>query len=209
MDPQDTIDLSREAITMIAIIGGPILAAGLVIGLIVGIFQAMTQIQDQTVSAVPKILGMLAVTMLVLPWLSERMVDYTRQTLQTPMVGGITAPVNTSTLSPFQSRSQVQSPSPPPFHLASAATRLDLHYPRHANRSGARVAGKAVPLVAPPLKPAALPIYPTTMPTLSPGPSSMPVHRNFGSPAEGKSSMPRLRGGRLNAPSNNGRNLEG
>ena len=88
MDPQDTIDFSREALTMVAIVGGPILVAGLAIGLIVGIFQAMTQIQDQTVSAVPKILGMLLVTMLVLPWVGERMIDYTQKTLGTPMIGG-------------------------------------------------------------------------------------------------------------------------
>ena len=89
MSPQDTIDLSREAITMAATIGGPILAAGLLIGLLIGVLQAMTQIQDQTVSAVPKIVGMALVALLVLPWMSDRMVDYTRESLSRPLVGGV------------------------------------------------------------------------------------------------------------------------
>lgn len=89
MSPQDTIDLSREAITMAAIIGGPILAAGLLIGLLLGVLQAMTQIQDQTVSAVPKIVGMALVALLALPWMSDRMVDFTRESLSRPLVGGV------------------------------------------------------------------------------------------------------------------------
>ena len=89
MSPQDTIDLSREAITMAAIIGGPILAAGLLIGLLLGVLQAMTQIQDQTVSAVPKIVGMALVALLALPWMSSRMVDFTRESFSRPLVGGV------------------------------------------------------------------------------------------------------------------------
>ena len=89
MSPQDTIDLSREAITMAAIIGGPILAAGLLIGLLLGVLQAMTQIQDQTVSAVPKIVGMALVALLTLPWMSSRMVDFTRESFSRPLIGGV------------------------------------------------------------------------------------------------------------------------
>ena len=89
MSPQDTIDLSREAITMAAIIGGPILAAGLLIGLLLGVLQAMTQIQDQTVSAVPKIVGMALVALLALPWMSSRMVDFTRESFSRPLIGGV------------------------------------------------------------------------------------------------------------------------
>ena len=102
MSPQDTIDLSREAITMAAIIGGPVLAAGLLIGLLVGVLQAMTQIQDQTVSAVPKIVGMALVALLALPWMSSRMVDFTRESFSRPLVGGVqetrqpTSPVSVS-----------------------------------------------------------------------------------------------------------------
>jgi len=59
MNPQDAIDFSREAIKTCIMVGGPILVASLLIGLIVGVIQAMTQVQDQTVSFVPKILLLL------------------------------------------------------------------------------------------------------------------------------------------------------
>jgi flagellar biosynthetic protein FliQ len=172
MDPQDTIDFSREALNMVAIVGGPILVAGLVIGLIVGIFQAMTQIQDQTVSAVPKILGMLLVTMLVLPWVGERMIEYTQKTLSKPMMGGVAA---------------VTAAEPSPFQFASATTRLT---PAYQGAPVARIAGNLPPLVPPALKP------PTTgMPTLAPQRSSMPIHpyqQTPGSPAVVRPTMPQM-----------------
>jgi flagellar biosynthetic protein FliQ len=85
MNPQDAIDLGREAIKACAMVGGPILLASLVIGLLVGIVQAMTQVQDQTVSFVPKLLGMMLVIGLGLPWLADRMVEFSHDTLATPM----------------------------------------------------------------------------------------------------------------------------
>ncbi len=85
MNPQDAIDLGREAIKACAIVGGPILLASLAIGLLVGIIQAMTQVQDQTVSFVPKLLGMMLVIGLALPWLADRMVEFSHDTLATPM----------------------------------------------------------------------------------------------------------------------------
>lgn len=169
MDPQDTIDFSREALTMVAIVGGPILVAGLAIGLIVGIFQAMTQIQDQTVSAVPKILGMLLVTMMVLPWVGQRMVEYTEETLSTPMIGGI-APV------------EVAKPSP--FKFASASTQIT---PAFHDGPVARIAANVAKRAAP------LPEQSTTaMPMMLPPASSMPIHPYGQSPATNRSSMPRL-----------------
>ena len=56
MNPDDAIDFSREAIKTCMMVGGPILVASLLLGLLIGVFQAMTQVQDQTVSFVPKIL---------------------------------------------------------------------------------------------------------------------------------------------------------
>ncbi len=66
-------------------VGGPILLASLIIGLLTGVLQAMTQVQDQTVSFVPKLLGMLVVLGLCLPWLSEKLVDFSSETLSKPM----------------------------------------------------------------------------------------------------------------------------
>ena len=59
------------------LIGSPILLAGLVVGLVIGLLQAMTQIQEQTVAFVPKIVAMVLVLSLTLPWLINQMVQYT------------------------------------------------------------------------------------------------------------------------------------
>ena len=84
MDPQDAIDLGREALWTTLIIGSPVLVAGMMVGLLVGLLQAVTQIQEQTVAFVPKILTMLLVLSLTLPWLIARMVQYSSD-----IIGGI------------------------------------------------------------------------------------------------------------------------
>ncbi len=85
MNPQDAIDLGRESVKACLMVGGPVLLASLVIGLLVGIAQAMTQVQDQTVSFVPKLICLLVMLGMCLPWLTDRMVDYTTETLGKPM----------------------------------------------------------------------------------------------------------------------------
>lgn len=76
MHPQDAVDLGREAILTSLLIGAPILLVGVAVGLLIGLIQALTQVQDQTVSFVPKILAMLGVFAFCLPWLVERMMEY-------------------------------------------------------------------------------------------------------------------------------------
>lgn len=76
MDAQDAVDLAREAMRMTLLIGAPVLLAGMAVGLIVGLMQAVTQIQEQTVSFVPKLVVMVLVLSLTLPWLINQMVQY-------------------------------------------------------------------------------------------------------------------------------------
>lgn len=76
MNPEDAIDLGREAILTSLMIGAPVLVVGVVVGLLIGLFQALTQIQDQTISFVPKIIAMVAVLAFCLPWLIQRMMEY-------------------------------------------------------------------------------------------------------------------------------------
>lgn len=78
METGDAVDLVREALVGSLMIGTPVLLAGMITGLIIGLLQALTQIQDQTVSFVPKILAMAIVMMICLPWLVDRMVEITR-----------------------------------------------------------------------------------------------------------------------------------
>jgi len=86
MDAQDAIDLGREAIRACMMIGGPILVVSLLVGLAIGMIQAMTQVQDQTVSFVPKLLIVMAGIAISLPWLSDRMIEFSHDVLSKPMM---------------------------------------------------------------------------------------------------------------------------
>ena len=77
MDPQEAIDLARQALWTTMIVGSPVLVAGMIVGLVIGLFQALTQIQEQSVVFVPKIIVMLLVLSISLPWLIAQMLQYT------------------------------------------------------------------------------------------------------------------------------------
>jgi len=77
MDPQIAIELGRRALWTTLIVGSPVLVAGMIVGLVVGLFQAVTQIQEQSVAFVPKIIVMLLVLSIALPWLIAQMMKYT------------------------------------------------------------------------------------------------------------------------------------
>jgi flagellar biosynthetic protein FliQ len=81
MEPQEAIDLGRQAVNTMLLIGAPVLLAGLGVGLVVGLLQAITQIQEQTVSFVPKLVVMVLVLSLTLPWLINHMVQYSHDVI--------------------------------------------------------------------------------------------------------------------------------
>ena len=75
---QDTVvNLSSQAITLAISVAGPLLLVSLVIGLVVSIFQAVTQIQEQSLTLIPKIAGIIVVIVLLGPWMLDHMVAYT------------------------------------------------------------------------------------------------------------------------------------
>lgn len=76
MNVDNAIELGREAIMMALLIGTPVLLVGTAVGLLIGLIQALTQVQDQTVSFVPKIIAMFVALGLCLPWLIQHMVEY-------------------------------------------------------------------------------------------------------------------------------------
>ncbi len=76
MDVQMAVDLAREALSTALLIGAPILLVGVAVGLVISLGQALTQIQDQTISFVPKIVTMMLVLVMCLPWLIQRMMTY-------------------------------------------------------------------------------------------------------------------------------------
>ena len=70
------IDLCRAATIISLMIAAPVLACAVIVGLVISILQAVTQLQDQTLSFVPKIVAMGAVLVYVLPWVFSRMTVY-------------------------------------------------------------------------------------------------------------------------------------
>lgn len=79
MTPELVMNIGRQAIEMTLILAAPLLLAALVIGLIISIFQAATQINEQTLSFIPKLVGTFLVLILAGPWMLQIMVDYIRQ----------------------------------------------------------------------------------------------------------------------------------
>jgi len=85
MTPQVVVDLGREALMMTLLIAAPPLLAGLAVGLFISIFQAVTQIQEFTLTFIPKILAVFVATMIFLPWMIQIFLGYvTNLFLQIP-----------------------------------------------------------------------------------------------------------------------------
>lgn len=78
MSPDQAVELCREAVILTLLVGAPVMLVSVVIGLVISLFQAVTQLQEQTLSFVPKILAMMLTVLYILPWLIGRMVDYTQ-----------------------------------------------------------------------------------------------------------------------------------
>ena len=76
MDPQLAVDLGRDALLVTSIISAPILLAGVVVGLGIGLIQALTQIQEQTVAFVPKLAAMALALAFTLPWILQHLLEY-------------------------------------------------------------------------------------------------------------------------------------
>lgn len=78
---ESAVLMARDMLIITLKIAAPILAAGVVIGLFVSIVQAVTSIQDQTITFVPKIVVMMIVAAVLLPWITTKLVDYASQLL--------------------------------------------------------------------------------------------------------------------------------
>lgn len=76
MDPQDAVTLTQQAMITALVICAPLLLVGMLVGLLVGLAQALTQVQDQTVAFVPKLVSMVAIMLVCLPWLIEQLMEY-------------------------------------------------------------------------------------------------------------------------------------
>ena len=77
MDIDSAVEITRSAVILTLLVGTPVMGVAMVVGLCISLFQALTQLQDQTLSFVPKILAMVATLLLLMPWLFGQVVEYT------------------------------------------------------------------------------------------------------------------------------------
>lgn len=89
MNEADIIELARQAIWMILIVGMPVMLVGLFVGLIVALFQALTQIQEMTLAFVPKIIAMFVAIYMMLPLYSIKMTEYMQVLADTIIAGNL------------------------------------------------------------------------------------------------------------------------
>ena len=82
------LDIAREGIWVMIMVGGPVMIVGLVVGVVIALFQALTQIQEQTLIFVPKILAIFVTMLLTLPFMGAILGGYMNRIADLIMVGG-------------------------------------------------------------------------------------------------------------------------
>jgi len=82
MTPEMVMSVAYRGMLVTLYLGGPLLLTALAIGLLVSLFQATTQINEQTLSFIPKILGVFAALVLTGPWLIQQITQYTTELFQ-------------------------------------------------------------------------------------------------------------------------------
>ncbi len=78
MTPDFVVSFARQSIELALTVAMPMLLVGLIVGLAVSIFQAATQIQEMTLSFIPKIVSMFLALLLAFPWIMDKMIGFTR-----------------------------------------------------------------------------------------------------------------------------------
>ncbi|MFO0295370.1 MAG: flagellar biosynthesis protein FliQ [Rhodospirillales bacterium] len=87
MEVADVLTVSRDAMWVTIKLGAPMMLVGLALGLVVSLFQALTQIQEMTLAFVPKVLAIFVVFLLTLPFMIATLIGFTRE-LASRIVGG-------------------------------------------------------------------------------------------------------------------------
>lgn len=82
MNTQMVLTMGQEALVMLLMVASPVLLVVLVVGLVVSLFQAVTQINEATLAFVPKLVAALAVLAVGGPWMLSMLVDYIRRTIE-------------------------------------------------------------------------------------------------------------------------------
>lgn len=81
MSPEFVVSLAREAVQLALLLSAPLLGVGLVVGLIIAVLQATTQVQEMTLTFVPKIVSVLLALLAAAPWMLSKMSYFTSQVI--------------------------------------------------------------------------------------------------------------------------------
>lgn len=79
MGPETVLDIGRQALWLAVLLAGPMLGAALAVGLFIGVIQAATQIQEMTLSFIPKLLSLVVVLFIVGPWMLRIIVTFSQR----------------------------------------------------------------------------------------------------------------------------------
>jgi flagellar biosynthesis protein FliQ len=77
--PEAVLDIGREALWMAVLLAGPMLGAALAVGLFIGVIQAATQIQEMTLSFIPKLIALVAVLFIIGPWMLRLITNFAQR----------------------------------------------------------------------------------------------------------------------------------
>ncbi|UTW56818.1 flagellar biosynthesis protein FliQ [Kordiimonas sp. SCSIO 12610] len=88
MNGAEVLDIARDAIYVLLVMSGPLLGIGLVVGLVIAFFQALTQIQEMTLTFVPKIIAVFLTLLLLLPFLGQTMNSFMGRLMERAVSGG-------------------------------------------------------------------------------------------------------------------------
>ena len=87
MTQTDVLEISRDTFMVILIAGGPVMAAGLAIGLVIAVFQTLTSIQEMTLTFVPKIIVIFGAILVFMPFMMTSIIEFTRELFDRIAVG--------------------------------------------------------------------------------------------------------------------------
>jgi flagellar biosynthesis protein FliQ len=79
MDSSEAVNLARQTIMLMLLVAAPVLIVGFLVAAVVSLLQALTQVQDQTLSFIPKIVAMLVAVVVSGPWMLGRLVEFSQR----------------------------------------------------------------------------------------------------------------------------------
>ncbi len=88
MDDVTVIEIARQGFVVTLLLAGPLMLVGTLVGLVVALFQALTTVQEATLTFAPKIVAVFAALLFLLPFMMTTLIDFTRELLSRATVGG-------------------------------------------------------------------------------------------------------------------------